>query len=870
MLFTNMNNTTITKNDYKSEDYVGVLPPDGHKNEDYVNDLSLDGQKLRNAFPQMGDLDDKISSTAVVHNQAVEGEMDIAQTTSFVNDGVVSSVTDVAPSTLPALYKSSSDQANATDIKTFLGKPYLVISGVLSGTDVFGTFTPINLPKDVLSQTIFKSKLDGYLGARFSMKIRLVVNGNPFQMGRYILTYLPFGGYPNDSKRAYWTGAHTNTLYERTQLKRIELDVTCDTEGIMTIPFSSVENFYSIHSTLSTNNLGALGQIQLSPYYALSSSSGSTYANYSIYVSFEDVELVGAAVPQMGKAKARTAIDREQSAAGKGPISSAIFSFAKASSAIAEVPIPVVSDFASTVAWALGIAGNTAKALGFSKPIDLAALNTVVNKNARYMGTADGFDTSISLSAMSDNQVIQLPGAATSDLDEMALINIATIPAWFNTYDWTAVRASGYSLATISLDPISFLQNRTFSSLVVTNYTPIAWVSEHFSAWRGSFVFDLKFVKTIFHSGRLAICFYPSSPLLNTGKTSSYADSNYVHREIIDLRCTNQVRLTIPYVSSTSFMNLGTSMGTIQIFVLDPLVAPATVPSNMGIIAEVSAGPDFEWARPCNNPTMVGTTGGSAFLGATPQMGEPEPCELVSTSIGSTGQPSYSNTINAEVCIGEKVLSFRSLLKIFRIQRLSSDMLANNTTTLIPSAINATFWDSTPTLVPGTTYGDLYDEVGACFLYSRGSMRIKMLSAYIGFIFASSQEIDDQAAASIARSNMINIVGNPWHIWNNSSGRLSIAFSTNEGFLEVQIPQYTLRHSRNNIAEIVTSVAGFTYSDTRSLGSGECLNITAFQDYIALPENFRAPLFRAVGDDFSFHEFVSTVPVQRFNGTTYL
>lgn len=205
------------------------------------------------------------------------------------------------------LLLSSSDNTIRQDLKNFLGKPVVLQSGVFSSSDTVSTFTPLLSPQTLLSSTVFADKVSGFFGFKGTLNLRITINATRFQQGRYMLTYVPLGGskfssvVQNDAGTA-WYYAHTNSLYARTQLSRIELDLNCDTEGTITVPFSAIQNFFPIAGLNdSTNHYGTWGVFQIFPYVALQAGSGSTECRYTLYGWFTDVELIGAAAPQSGR-----------------------------------------------------------------------------------------------------------------------------------------------------------------------------------------------------------------------------------------------------------------------------------------------------------------------------------------------------------------------------------------------------------------------------------------------------------------------------------------------------------------------------------------------------------------------------------------
>lgn len=801
------------------------------------------------AYPQMNvDQVDPVTGTnGTIQSSQINESSSSNETTTFNTDGIAVSMKNLMTSYLPRLFTSSSDLNNSQDIKSFLAKPILIDSDFLSSADV--TSTPVSTwanPSLLITNAMVASKLAGYMGIRATTCLRLVVNASPFQQGRYMLCHVPTGGHDSSSVRASnFINAHVNTLFERTQLTRVEFDLTCDTEAILRIPFSSVFNYYPLRVT--SEGLGSLGKFFLYAYSPLEDVSGAAVVSYSLYAHFEDVELIGACQPQMG-----TPSEKESNRAGQGPVSSVLLGFSKAASIVAEVPM--LSSFASTASWALDIAGRSAKAAGFSKPPMLGPVTRVINGSSHYLGNTDGFDSAQYLSATSNPSVSTVSGFAGTDIDEMSISYIASIPAWFGTLDWDPENSGG-TLASIELTPSYFAQSRTFSTLVVENLTPVAMIGKAFHSWRGSLVFTFKFVKTIYHSGRLALTFVPRTTDIST-IVYDPAYANYLHREIVDIRKCNEITITVPYVGHNPFLGQGESFGQLVVSVVDNLVSPANVPSNVSILMEVSGGPDIEFARPLGRNTLIGGIQGTVFLGATPQMGDP--CEIADTMIGSSSIVA-SSTINAEMCIGEKVTSLRSLLKIAKVQRFQSAVPAGAIASISPFLINSVHWTSTPVLTYGYALGDLYDILGACYLFSRGGMCLKENS-----IFSRTAVLEigtsSEAPSGYFTRAAVDLFGRSWSLGSLAGGKFAYAaLGGNNAISEWNVPQYSHRHSRNNIGLLTNPVGFMTPATPAYLGSSIIVNMIEY--FVTSPTSKSYPLFRSVGDDFSFGGFISTVPI---------
>lgn len=785
------------------------------------------------------------------------------ETTVFTSDAIVVEDIPIRTASLPSLLISSSINHNSNDIITFLAKPVSIATGALSISDPISTplLTLVN-PNFLTSNALVQNKLAGFLGFRATTVLRWIINATPFHMGRYMLTYIPTGGLPVVNKPALIIAAHLNTLMERTQLHRIELDVTCDTEGIIKIPFNSALNYFPLNCYGSAE-IGWLGQFNLFAYSPLQTLGGSATVGYTIYAHFEDVELIGAAVPQMGTRalKGKSLTEKESEASGVGPVSSVTTAFANAARVLSVVP--GLSVYASSTAWALDIVGGVAKAFGFSKPANLSHAMRVGAVMGLYMGNVDGVDQSVTLAASSENTVAVLPGFAGTDIDEMDISHIAQIPAWYSTIVWApaATAPSGTVLALVVLNPRLYTNTRVIVGREILNLTPVAFVSSQFQYWRGSLKFTFKFVKTIFHSGRISICFSPFE-VKNGGTSMNYSTSDYVHREIIDIRTCNEISFTIPYISTSPWLSIYEPFGQFTVFVLDPLTAPSNVPSSIQILCEVAGGPDIEFAFPISVSTAGKGGVGLPVLGIAPQMGE-EPCSMFDKVIGSATLPEQS-LINSEACVGEKIMSFRALLKIFRPQRLQVLQVSNKLESVAPFAVHFTTL-STGAWVDPDVRGDLIDIISSFYLYSRGSMRYKKVNPSMPtgtHAYSFLKFVSDQFTGTFLRST-IDLTGTTVNVTELTGGKFALNnVSTMNGVIEVTVPQYTTRHSRLVIAE--AAYAFRPPSTPVRLGSGLLLN-TYFNLFIGdYPTNTSLGgmvNFRAAGDDFALGGFISTVPL---------
>jgi hypothetical protein len=468
---------------------------------------------------------------------------------------------------------------------------------------------------------------------------------------------------------------------------------------------------------------------------------------------------------------------------------------------------------------------------------------------------SDTPDNSTMLGFKDTNEITDLPGFAGSDLDEMNLNYISSISAWFSTITWSTSSGADTILQTFSLSPRKFYQNTTVNSQAVSHLTPLAYVSSFFALYRGSIVLTFKLVKTEFHTGRLMVTFTPFDYAVNSAYPAvTQLTSVYAHREIIDIRYGNEFKFVIPYTSFSTWRSAAgtdSAYGNLQVMVLNELVAPSTVPSSIGILVEASAHSDFEWAQPVDfgaYPVQI----------YYPQMARDNVCEITSSTLGKAS--TYSSTAPSELCIGESIRSFRSLIKRFnRVVRSSPTLPTQTYMLIVPWAMEIGYAD--PTVVVGANNGvDTLSHMAYCFTFMRGGIRYKLIDPYqhtTPLYEVCSQPLSASTGAPPANYTYF---GTTFGVAAFGEMRpTSISQPAATGGTEVAFPFYNRFHSipcSSTFQTPATAVNGLTYnpSGTGPRTLGYLLNspFSGQLDPIIL---------RAGAEDMSFGLFISTPPV---------
>jgi hypothetical protein len=792
------------------------------------------------------------------------GVTNVNSTTEFVADKNISSASKILPTFIDRLVYDSSSDLLQQDIISFLGKPVIMNQGVLTTTDTYSTFTGTRVPGGpVISNSVYFDKIKGFLGFRATMVFRIVVNANRFQQGRYMLLFTPLGGANTQSaKTNIWINDHHATLVQRTTLPHVEFDLCCDTEATMRIPYNSVMNFYPFSQTIGLD----WGIMQVAPYVPLSAVSGNTTASYTVYLHFEDVQMVSAAIPQSGrftfsKKSRKSDTEVEQDSIGVGPISSSLIKVRDAASILSNVPL--LSSYASGVSWFADIGAAAAKVFGWSKPVVLEKSTRVTQNYLPYIANTDGPDMSFPLSLSYENSVGTACGFSGTDVDEMDFKFLCTIPVWNQTTIWDTAYAVDTLLIAFGVCPKNNTITTTVNTATLVHYSPLQFVASHFAYWRGSMVYKLKFVKTEFHSGRLLVSFNPYENNVNSSVIPTNDTSSFCHRQIIDIREANEFTFVIPYISTSPYRvnilnDVDSITGNFAVRVLDKLVAPATVSQSISIIVEICAGPDIEFAVPSQNVF-------SYYQGAIPQSGNvfssvqqgSTVCSNLDTTIGSSLIKS-DGAVNSLHCIGEKISSFRALLKLPTQLIFTAAPTAANYLDILPFAIDTGTIVGAVNTAPRVA-NDLYSRIASCYVYSRGGCRIKFIdNAAVTVATPIAVWIDSRSAATTTvRGSTLT-----WSA-TNSSGT---SFATDRNNMptvyyrpgysgEVQVPQYSRYHSRLN-SDCVANATN-PYSNA---GTDYAPTVAVTRNSVPLAVVDTAA-YRSISDDGNFGSFLSIPPM---------
>jgi hypothetical protein len=258
-------------------------------------------------------------------------------------------------------------------------------------------------------------------------------------------------------------------------------------------------------------------------------------------------------------------------------------------------------------------------------------------------------------------------------------------------------------------------------------------------------------------------------------------------------------------------------------------------------LVEWAAGPDFEVAQP-NQINLI------PYAPSAPQSNwEPRGCAVEGQVIG--GAQVLPSLNHAQTCIGEKIVSIRTLLQYwFNLGVGTTGLNLSNSAGII--YVNPFMWnsatDSAHTISYSSTSTDNYARFTSCYALSRGTVKIHMRPTSAGITKCALIPYSNTTAAS----NTLSITAPSSGSMLMTGLPISVVDTSVTGVMSLQCPQYTYTHSRSvpstqegNIAFVVNSL------------------VPQYLLKFVMPDSTGyADLYRSVGDDFSLGCFVG-VPV---------
>lgn len=841
------------------------------------------------------------------------GKADQKDVIGFKTEGKVKTKEFVRPRKVKDLLKDLKPKQDPDhSIQAFLARPIKLDSFNYTEQNVMGNVIYSIEVTDALLKhpcfTMFRQKMQGFLGFTGTMNLKLVINAQPFEAGVIQMAFAPFyNGF--ESTTYFPLSIGSGELAKATEfsipfvsgLPSQVVNVGLESEAVLSVPYTGPNTFINLveltHKNHALIDIGRFIVQALTP--KLTGTNGGVGVEITPYLYFTDVTLFGAVNSVLPQSFSSEDEDDEPTSS---PIDSLIesleavnpFTVEDGMDFLMSNALPIVEDVVPEVQFVKGMM-NAARALGFSKPNAPSEHDRVAITPFNQMQNCDGTSNAAKFALSSDNGT-QITSFGPTEEDELSIVSLVSKPNYLRYFRWKTDQETGTLLAKIPVGPISYNDHiGAMDSSVAPS--KLYYVSHFFKYWRGTINFTFHFAATKFHSGRIRLVY----ELNDTAEASNaVCGRNYGYSQIIDVRDGITFTVQCPYIATTPWRpvpntiagNVTTNVDYIgfqhsflSIYVENKLRAPANVSDVILVPTFISGGPDFELA--CPTSTYVGAVTGQsaspdsksilqqlatsavtslrppptieeqAFEKKKPKKRSTKP--IVLNMCGDKPQQSKISLPASAQCMGEKVTSLRQLIKRYQFTGDSPRDDGDSVNFILPFYFPGTYssrW----------TYNYL-PKIMPLFRYYRGGMRFIIQAVTNGSGTAPSQMIArfsigaDHAdfKGQIKDFGIVNPIG---YLTNTANDQFKVRWlwrhphvaditvpSLVQGGLEIQVPYYG-RWPQCLTGLIHQAPTAYEDYDAMTKFNGHPPGIVHFACPNSTAANTRYSIYRAAADDF--------------------
>jgi len=530
------------------------------------------------------------------------------------------------------------------------------------------------------------NRICNYKLLRANLRVKVVINGNGFQYGRALCSYLPLNGFDDLSTNA---ALITEDLVQASQQPHIYLDPTTSTGGELLLPFFWYANYVDIISQQYT----ALGQLYFRSMNDLKHANGATdQVTVSVFAWAEDISFnvltsvsPSSLVPQSG-------YDEIDEANDKGIVSGTATKIAKISNAMTAIP-PIAPFAMATTEIANGVA-SLARSLGFSRPPVTKNPEPRRSFPTSSLAITTVPDTTQKLT-VDDKQELTIDPriAGLGSADPMSIRDIAKKESFLTKFSWNIGTAPETLLWNGRVSPVTWAEN---AGPPKSYHMPACCMAAMpFKFWTGTMNFRFQIVCSAFHKGRLKIVYDPNYIIGN--------EYNVNYLEIVDIADKQDFTISVgngqtrtllrhhaPGIdsstqlhSTTRYTNEEEGNGVLGVFVVNELTTPnSTVNNDIEVNVFVSAGDDFEVFVPDDHfqrfvfkpqsgvddflpvhPVVYNEQSGVEPTIVSDSQNTEEPSAPQQTMRDRIGPDYHDTALTNLVFTGECITSFRQMLK---------------------------------------------------------------------------------------------------------------------------------------------------------------------------------------------------------------
>jgi hypothetical protein len=541
----------------------------------------------------------------VMSSEATKNVDDRIQETAFNDAAVVSNAESTAP-------ESRIDRFDElSSIIAFLKRPTLIwqsrldssspslqpVSTVTTNDIIQTPIKTFTFPYDLMVTGNKFEKIRNFEWFKADVRLRILVNANPFIAGRLWITYSPIDVSSNTATLRTYARIEHKGRVGVTSYPGVELDLQTNTAAELVVPWIAETD--AERASLDQQKLYRVDVWMLTPLLV---ADNALKIPIQVYASFDNIQLKFPtpisypATPTYRKAYLQAKKE------AKGPIEEVASGVSKVSGMLKNVPM--LAEYAAPVEWASNIVGKVASIFGWSRPIDGSHATALAHIPGRGMTHFKAKDSGVVLGMCNDNMIAEEEQNFVSTVDEMEISHICSRPGLVDVIDWSTSADYNTVLGQYSasrdvqvpnIKSVNLNTPEVPNVVSVTDHCLSEFVLQNFSMYRADWTYRISLVKTAFHVGRFEVFFVPNQRDLSATDLAAL-DTTNCYRQIFDITEQSEMSFEIPYVHkylmmSNQIVDLRATdvfkqptTGTLVIRVVSPLSCPDTVSQSIKIL----------------------------------------------------------------------------------------------------------------------------------------------------------------------------------------------------------------------------------------------------------------------------------------------
>jgi hypothetical protein len=616
-----------------------------------------------------------------------EGRSDIANTTVRKVDTTVAyqDSSDVHGVTIDDT-RSGLELSNGherSELSKFLSRPVRIFSTEwVHGNKLNVSFDPWNLWRTNVDVV---EKLKRYALIRMDLKLRIVCNGVPVHMGRFMVSYTTTNVRSTWASVGIVTAAQEDCMFSQCPgTRECPLAPNKGEAFEMTLPFFYQYPYHSLNVAFTD----MCDAVRLISFSNLATINGTvTNVPITVLAYAENVELLvpqprsdvsageeavasAQSVIEQAKAAVKSTLDMQEDKPD-GTVSAITSAFARAAGELTGVPI--IGPWMTPGEKALQTITNAAKFFGFARPPVYTDVQFLKNFPYASLANTSGADPIQKLSFDPKQALTVDPRTVgcPTNADEMSVAALTRTWSYLTSFTWDSSDVAGDILFEILVQPRTGIRVADADGDIFQP-TSVAAASIPFKFWSGTMEYKFIVASTQYHNGRIAFTYDPD------GNGHLPLETNVQYVDYLDLRSADQTTFSVSWSQPRTyqlmptpneyFSTVGTIYatnahnGSVRASVLNGLKSSFTN-TSVQVYVFVRGGTDLDFAVPSTDwvesysqynfgasevTTVMEMQSHEDAPDLIPFVGRPDP--------GATVLKNYSH-------FGESVVSFRSLMK---------------------------------------------------------------------------------------------------------------------------------------------------------------------------------------------------------------